>query len=64
MLKAWIRFNINIYTNKCVHLAVFIELHDNPHRVSLDDPDQSHDVGVVQIFHQACDNEENTTLYN
>lgn len=34
-----------------MHLSVLVELHDYPDGVDLDDSDQTHDVGVVQIFH-------------
>lgn len=39
--------------HEVAYLSVLVELHDYPDRVDLDDPDQAHNVGVVQVFHQA-----------
>lgn len=33
---------------------MFIEFHDNPDRINMNDSNQAHNVGVVQIFHQVC----------
>lgn len=43
---------------------MFIELHDDPDRIDLDDPDESHNVGMIQIFHQCCNSQSNTPLIN
>lgn len=42
---------------------MFIELHDNPDRIGLNDSNQTHDVGVIQIFHQVF-NRENPDFIN
>ena len=43
---------------------MFIELHDDPDRIDLNDPDETHDVGVIQVFHQVCNSQSNTPLIN
>lgn len=40
-------------SEKVAYLSVLVKLHDYPDWVDLDDPDQAHNVGVVQVFHQA-----------
>lgn len=42
------------HTNTATHLSVFQELHDDPDGIVLDDSDETHDVGMVQVFHQVC----------
>lgn len=33
------------------HLSVFIQLHDDPDRILLDDPDELDDVRMIQVLH-------------
>lgn len=40
--------------NSLSHLTILVKLHYNPHWVLLDDPNQSHNVGVVKFLHDHC----------
>lgn len=40
--------------NGLSHLPILVKLHYNPHWVLLDDPNQSHDVGVIKFLHDHC----------
>lgn len=42
-------------------LSVLVELHDNPHRVLLDDPNQPDDVLVVEVLHDNWEERQSAT---
>lgn len=45
-------------------LSVLVELHNDPHWVLLDDPDQSDDVLVVELLHDNWEQAESVTASN
>lgn len=45
-------------------LSVLVELHNDPHWVLLDDPDQSDDVLVVELLHDNWEQAESVTTFN
>lgn len=45
-------------------LSVLVELHNDPHWVLLDDPDQSDDVLVVELLHDNWEQAESVTAFN
>lgn len=45
-------------------LSVLVELHNDPHWVLLDDPDQSDDVLVVELLHDNWEQAKSVTAIN